>query len=67
VFKPVFLEITVEGKKLGRIILGLYDDCPITAKNFTCLCTGEKGRGKSGVKLHYKGNKFHRIEPNFII
>jgi hypothetical protein len=29
-FHPVFLEITVEGKKLGRIILELYPDCPRT-------------------------------------
>ena len=67
-FKPLFLEITVEGKKLGRIILGLYDDCPKTAENFTCLCTGEKGIGKKyGKPLHYKGCTFFRIEPNFMI
>ncbi|KAH0785357.1 peptidyl-prolyl cis-trans isomerase [Histomonas meleagridis] len=31
------------------------------------LCTGEKGVGRSGAKLHYKGCKFHKIIPNFII
>lgn len=31
------------------------------------LCTGEKGVGRSGAKLHYKGCKFHRIIPHFIV
>jgi peptidyl-prolyl isomerase D len=66
-FDPVFLEITVDGELAGRIVFKLYDDCPLTAYNFTCLCTGEKGIGKSGKPLHYKGNLFHRIEPNFMI
>jgi peptidylprolyl isomerase len=31
------------------------------------LCTGEKGVGRSGAKLHYKGCKFHRIIPHFLV
>jgi peptidylprolyl isomerase len=43
------------------------DQVPRTAENFRMLCTGEKGVGRSGAKLHYKGCKFHRIIPHFIV
>ncbi|CAK9054953.1 Peptidyl-prolyl cis-trans isomerase B (PPIase B) (Cyclophilin B) (Rotamase B) [Durusdinium trenchii] len=35
--------------------------------NFAHLCTGDKGKASTGVPLHYKGSKFHRIIPNFMI
>ncbi len=66
-FDDVFLEVTAGPKNLGRIVLELYDDCPVTSENFKCLCTGEKGIGESKKALHYKGTCFHRIEPDFLI
>ncbi|KAK2065542.1 cyclophilin type peptidyl-prolyl cis-trans isomerase/CLD [Colletotrichum caudatum] len=64
----VFFDITVGGKPVGRITMELYSDLvPKTAENFRCLCTGEKGLGKSGKPLHYKGSTFHRVIKQFMI
>ncbi|CAP27313.1 Protein CBG07031 [Caenorhabditis briggsae] len=64
----VFFDITIGGRPAGRIVMELYTDVvPKTAENFRALCTGEKGIGKSGKPLHFKGSKFHRIIPNFMI
>merc|ERR1712228_585445 len=51
-----------------RVTMGLFgDDVPKTVSNFVHLCAGGKGTGASGKPLHYKGSKFHRIIPNFMI
>lgn len=64
----VFFEISVNDKKIGKIVMELYaDTVPKTAENFRALCTGEKGKGKSGKLLHYKNCPFHRIIPGFMI
>jgi hypothetical protein len=58
----VFLEVSIGNKPMGRIVLELFaNQVPITAENFRALCTGEKGNGRSGIPLHYKGSTFHRI------
>jgi peptidylprolyl isomerase len=56
----VFFELDVAGES-SRIEFELYADVvPKTAENFRALCTGEKGMG-------YKGSKFHRIIPDFML
>lgn len=63
----VFFDISIGDKPAGRLTFELFADLvPITAENFRALCTGEKGVGKSGKQLTYKGSAFHRIIPNFM-
>ncbi len=52
---------------MGRIEFELFKETPITAENFKCLCTGEKGVGLSDKKLHYRGTRFHRVVTNFML
>lgn len=59
--------MTIGGTAAGRITMELRADvAPKTAENFRSLCTGEKGMGKSGKPLHFKGSAFHRVIPDFM-
>ena len=63
----VFFDVTIGGQAAGRITMELYaDKTPKPAENFRALCTGEKGVGKSGKPLHYKGSTFHRVITQFM-
>lgn len=64
----MFLDISIGGVLAGQIVCELYTDAaPRTAENFRSLCNGERGEGRRGVPLHYKGSRFHRIVPNFMV
>lgn len=51
-----FFDVDIDNQPAGRIVIGLFGETvPKTAENFRALCTGEKGTGGSGKKLHYEG------------
>ena len=54
----VFLDVEINGQPLGKITIGLYGDtAPKCTKNFKTLCDNKS----------YKGSRFHRVIPGFMM
>ncbi|KZT00357.1 Der f Mal f 6 allergen [Laetiporus sulphureus 93-53] len=57
----VFFDISIDGLPAGRITFRLFDQiCPMTARNFRELASGNHGFG-------YANSTIHRIVPEFMI
>ena len=64
----MFLDIKIGEEDQERIEIELFSKkLPKTAENFRALCTGEKGEGKKGKPLHFKGSIFHRVIKGFMM
>lgn len=64
----VYFDVRIGSDANRRIVFELFKDVtPKTAENFRALCTGEKGKGKLGKPLHFKGCGFHRVIPGFML
>ena len=63
----VYFDIDINSINKGRILIELFRDVPKTVHNFRCLCTGEKTSIINNKILTFKGSKFHRIIPYYII
>ena len=65
----VWFDITIDGEEtLERVVFGLFGKTvPKTVENFRALTTGEKGNGKSGKPLHYKGTQIFKVRVDYMI
>ncbi|XP_010265311.1 PREDICTED: peptidyl-prolyl cis-trans isomerase CYP26-2, chloroplastic [Nelumbo nucifera] len=58
--KKAFLDISIDGEPVGRIIVGLYDeDVPNGTTRFSKLVSGAAG-------ISYRRKEFIRIMPNYV-
>eukprot|EP00946_MAST-07B_sp_MAST-7B-sp1_P004844 g4844.t1 len=62
----VYFDIACGELELGRMTFILFPNlAPKACENFRALTTGEKGVGRSGHPLSYKGSFFHRVVSGF--
>ena len=69
----VFFDIKIGDAEPQRVTMGLYGDVvPKTVENFVQLANGKDkdgnvGKASTGQDLSFKGSKFHRVIPNFML
>ncbi|CAN0902467.1 Peptidyl-prolyl cis-trans isomerase CYP26-2, chloroplastic [Linum grandiflorum] len=58
--KRVFIDVSIDGKPAGRIVIGLYeDDVPVGAARFSNLVSGAAG-------ITYRRKEFIKITPSYV-
>ncbi|KAL5818042.1 hypothetical protein ACOSQ3_026420 [Xanthoceras sorbifolium] len=58
--KRAFLDISINGEPIGRIVIGLYgDNAPVGAARFSSLVSGTAG-------ISYRRKEFIKIMPNYV-
>jgi len=66
-----YLDMTMDGKPMGRIVVGLYGDTvPRTVANFETLCRGDTQYcidNDRCIPLRYQNTLVHRIIPGFML
>lgn len=61
--RTAYFDVSIGGAPAGRISIGLYGDVvPKTVENFVGLITGARDDHRG-----YRGSRFHRIIPRFMI
>lgn len=67
----VFMDLSVGGKEVGRIVMQLYaDKVPLAAENFRALCAGsttDENGAVTTLQKTFAGNIFHRVVPDFVL
>ena len=60
--------LQLDAPSAERLTIELFADAaPNAAANFAALCAGDRGLAKgSGVRLHYRGSRFHRVVRGFV-
>ncbi|KAH6785354.1 hypothetical protein C2S51_037809 [Perilla frutescens var. frutescens] len=62
--KFCFLDISIGGELVGRIVVELFGSVPEASENFMALCTGSR----DPLLPHgYKGSRFRRIVKGFLV
>jgi cyclophilin family peptidyl-prolyl cis-trans isomerase len=65
VTKTCWFDLELDDNPVGRIEIALFGEvAPITVSNFAALC---KGNYNHDAKFGYKGSRFHRFVPDFVL
>lgn len=58
--KQAFIDVSIDGQPIGRIVIGLYSDfAPVGSARFAELVTGKAG-------VSYRRKEFVKIMPNYV-